>query len=238
VPVDLKINSWKHMIWLFQAAVLVFGVPFIFSHLLKLPLDLFYVILGIFSIAFIWYYSKATDLDWGKSLSPGWALGIILGAFIGLGFISNASTQIHMADFNMPAFTSRVILRGVIYGVLSAILLTIIPFVITWRAFSGANPGNIRKIAVTLIAVIALASMSFLYNLGLGGFNNKNLNDDVKMSMIANVPSLVSGNPLAGPISNVFLQISRNIALYQENVANVSKINETAKSKTSSGGVN
>ena len=236
--IDLKANSWKHIIWLFQAGVLVFGVPFIFSHLLDLPLDLFFAILGIFSIAFFWYYSKSTDLNWGESLSPGWALGIILGAFIGLGFISNTTTQINMTDYYMPAFTPAVILRGVVYGILSAILLTIIPFVVIWRAFSGVNPGNLRKVAVTIIAVIALASMSFLYNLGLNGFNNKNLNDDVKMSMIANVPTLISGNPLAGPISNVFLQISRNIALHRENVANVSKMNENAKSKTSSGGVN
>jgi ABC-type uncharacterized transport system permease subunit len=143
-----------------------------------------------------------------------------------------------MANYYMPAFTPSVILRGIVYGVLSAILLTIIPFVVTWRAFSGANPGNIRKIAVTLIAVIALTSMSFLYNLGLNGLSNRNLNDNVKMSMIANVPTIVSGNPLAGPISSVFLQISRNIALYQETTANVSKLKETAKSKTDSGGVN
>ena len=237
MTIDLKEHSWKHIAWLLQAGVLAFGVPFIFSHLLKLPLDPFFIVLGILSIAFFWYYSKSTELKWLESLSPGWALGIILGAFIGLGFISNASTQMNMTDYFIPAFTPSVIARGVIYGVISAILLTILPFVITWRAFSGTNPGNLRKVAVTLLAVIALTLMSFLYNLGIGGFSDKNLKDKIGMCMIANVPTLVSGNPIAGSISNVFLQISRNIEDYQGKIAeNPDK--GIAKSKPTSGGVN
>ena len=225
------------MLWLVQAAVLAFGVPFIFSHLFKLPLDAYFVILGILSIAFFWYYASSTDFKWAESLKPGWALGIILGIFFGLAFISNSAASDSSKGL-AQAMSFPVISRGVIYGLTSAILLTITPFVVVWRAFAGAAPGSFRKLAVTIVAVISIASISILYNLGLGGFDNNNLNNNVKMNMIASIPTLISGNPLAGPISNVFLQVSQNAMAQNEKVATAPRTIETAKSKTVTGGVN
>jgi hypothetical protein len=192
--------------------------------------------LTISAIILLALYSRLSKIHWGASLRTGWALGIIMGVFFGLAFLSVASNSI-------PEFGSSIIRADIlpnlwpdaIFGITTAALISVFPFMVTWRALSGSNPGTFRKLAVTLAAICAIGTMSLLHNIGLDGRSSA-VQDNIKKNLIASLPTIISGNPLAAPITTVFLQVSeRMTALNQVSRGNQDNM---AKSKIVPGGIN
>lgn len=224
------------MIWLAAAAALVFLLPLVFVGLLRAPAPAFYMILMICSAGFIWRYARSSNLQWSESLKHGWALGTILSVFLGLAFISISGAPVSL-NAMLHLGIAPVIWRGLLYGLVSGILISVIPFVVVWRALAGPNPGLMRRVGVTLVAGISISLMSLLFNLGMSGFNGRGIQNQVKMSVIVSAPTLISGSPLAAPLSNIFLQVSETaVSLEQARAADSEKL-ETAKSKSLPGGV-
>jgi hypothetical protein len=192
--------------------------------------------LGISIAILLWYYSKSSQLNWMASLKAGWALGLIMGVFFGLAFLSLESASEPGIETSLwRPDVLPFVLRGAIFGLANAVLISVFPFIITWRAFAGTAPGTARKIGVTLLACVFIMLMSFLNILGTAGFNDQ-MQNNITKSMIASIPTIISGNPLAAPISNIFLQVSESVASSEQAAGNQEKIT-TAKSKTAPGGI-
>jgi len=204
--VNLNNKSWKHIFWLPGACLLVFGLPFISFKIIRINIDLFYLMFLISGVLFLWFYGKRTSLRLRYALNSGWALGIILALFIGLGLLSYTFTI--KSDLLNLEFNSNIMIilwRGIIFGIIGAALISAFPFVAVWRALAGVNPGNFRKIGVLLIAIIAISLTSLSYNIGLSGFNKDKISYNVKMSLLTGIPTLLSGNPIASPVAGAFL---------------------------------
>lgn len=226
-------KTWKHLLWIPINAVLVFGLPYLLVSLMGLSRDSYYIWLYIFSIAFIGLYTKRSDFHWAVSLKSGWALGTISAVFIGLVFLSLAAmSKPALGASFFSASMLPLLWRGLLYGLVSAFLVSVFPFVVVWRALSGTNPGVFRKFGVTIVAILAIGLMSSLYNLGLSDLKQENLGNQIGKSLIAAVPTIISGSPLAAPISNVLLQMSESVER-----GSLDGI-QTAKSKTAPGGIN
>jgi hypothetical protein len=230
---DSNAKTWKHLLWIPLNGILVFCLPYLLVSQFGIALDTFYIVLYIFSIAFIGLYARMSQFNWAVSLKSGWALGTISGVFIGLAFLSLASSSKPSVEASyFSAAMLPLLWHGLLYGLVSAALVSVFPFVVVWRALSGINPGAVRKVGVTLVAIISIALMSSLYNLGLSDLRNDDLGNQVGKSMIASIPTIISGSPIAAPISNILLQMSESVT-----DGNLERI-QTAKSKTVPGGIN
>ena len=225
---EANTKNWKHLYWIPINALLAFGLPYLLVNLLGLSHDSYYIWLFGISILFVGLYVRRTHLKLGASLKPGWALGTISGLFIGLAFLSMASASKPAVETGFfSAAMLPIFWRGLLYGLVSAVLISVFPFIVVWRALSGVNPRPIRKFGVTLVAIISIALMSSLYNLGLSGLQNEHLGKRIGKTMIASIPTIISGSPLAAPISNVLLQMSESVES--------GSLDKLAKSKTSGG---
>jgi len=209
ISVNLNTQTWKHLIWIFDLCVLLFGLPLLFVNLFKVPIDLYYLIFLISTAGFLLYYKKSSSLEARASLKSGWALGFILAVFFGLGFISYSLVDLPGVLGMFKSISLMVVLwRGIIFGLASGIIISVFPFVVTWRALAGTNPGNFRRAGVIVIAVFFIALTSFSYSMGLTGLSRDSMKDRITMNLIASIPTLVSGNPMAAPIAGAFRQIS------------------------------
>lgn len=212
VSVNLNNSSWKHILWLPGVCLLVFGIPFISTKILNLGVDLFYLVFLVASVAFLWFYRKRTSLILRYAVNSGWALGTILALFIGIGLLSYTLTlKSNLVGLDFDANIIIILWRGVVFGVVSAALISVFPFIAVWRAFAGADPGNIRKFGILAIAVMAISITSLSYNIGLSGFNKDRITYNVKMSLLTGIPTLLSGNPFASPVAGAFLQAGESM---------------------------
>jgi hypothetical protein len=179
-------------------------------NLLRMPVDLYYLIFLFSTAGFLLYYKKSSSLKARASLNSGWALGLILATFFGLGFISYSlvdSPEVLGTFGNIDLLL--VFWRGLIFGLASGIMISAFPFIVTWRALAGAKPGNLRRVGVIIIAIFFIALSSFSYGMGLTGLNDRDhLKNSIATSIIASIPTLISGNPVAAPIAGAFKEIS------------------------------
>ena len=206
VSVNLNSSSWRHILWLFAAVLLVFGLPFIILRILKIPIDFFYLVFLASGITFMTIYLKRTSLRIRPALKSGWALGSIFAIFIGVGLLSytlSIKSGLYQPELNTNILV--ILWRGILFGMISAAMISVFPFVAVWRSFAGNNPGNLRKIWVSLLAVLAIFLTSLSYSAGVSGFRNKQIIYEAKVSVLTGLPTLLSGNPLASPIAGALL---------------------------------
>ncbi len=219
--------------------MLLFGLPLLFVNLFKVPIDLYYLIFLLSTAGFLLYYKKSSSLKARASLKSGWALGFILAVFFGFGFISYSLVDSPEVLGMFKNINFMVVLwRGIIFGLASGIMISVFPFVVTWRALAGTHPGNFRRIGVIVIAVFFIALTSFSYSMGLTGLNRDNMRDRITMNLIASIPTLVSGNPMAAPIAGAFKEISEMVKTENGKRPVETDNIQAARSQSESGGSN
>jgi len=214
---------------------MVFLLPLIAIHLLGMTTDLYYLLFLISSLTFLSVYRKKSGLNLKSALNSGWALGLILAVFFGLGFISYYLTV--SIDGAGHANMAVIIWRGLAFGFFSGLLLSAFPFVVTWRAFAGSNPGRLRRVGVVMIAAFSVTLMSFSHSAGMIGPDMNKIENQVKAEFIASLPTLLSGNPIASPITKIFYRVSKTILADNSDDNSNDNIN-TAILENQSGGTN
>ncbi len=238
VSVNLNSRSWKHIFWVLAVCLFVFAVPYISLYILKINNDLFYFLFLVTGIFFLWIYKKRSKIKVRSALKSGWALGIILALFIGLSFIS-----FNMTDYSDITTTLgnkgvfAIFWRGIVYGLISGILISAFPFIAVWRAVAGSNPGSFRKFITIVVAFASILLTSASFSAGTSGFDKDKIAESVKMNLVAGLPTLLSGNPLASPIAGAFLRVSENINTTRVSAENNNDI-EIAAKKQNNGGTN
>ena len=212
VSVNLNIKNWKHIVWLPVVCVLLYGMSYLFNKILSFGANGFGLAFSAVAIAFLWYYRKRTALSLKPALNSGWALGLILAVFIGLALLSytiafRSDPGMEISLLDVP----KTILPGILFGIASATIISVLPFIIVWRAFAGPAPGTMRKAGVILTAIAAIIVTSLSYNVGRSGFDRDQVERNVKLSLLTGIPTLISGNPLASPITGAFLCSGENL---------------------------
>jgi hypothetical protein len=209
VSVNLNIRGWKHIFWVLGGSVMVYLLPLIAIHLLGMTTDIYYLLFLITTLTFLSVYRKKSNLDVKTSIKSGWALGLILAVFFGLGFISYYLTV--SADGAGTSRMTVILWRGLAFGFFSGVLLSAFPFVATWRALAGKNPGRLRRVGVVMVASFSVMLMSFSHSVGMIGMDMQKIQKQVKAEFIASLPTLLSGNPLAAPITETFFRVSETV---------------------------
>jgi hypothetical protein len=98
--------------------------------------------------------------------------------------------------------------RGVVYGAVDGLLLLAFPWIVTWRALRADEGGWRRKLGAGLAAWGAILLMTTAYHLGYEDFRSTKILQPNIGSSIAAVPTLVTSNPVASPISHIVLHVT------------------------------
>ncbi len=64
-------------------------------------------------------------------------------------------------------------------------------------------------LGVIIAAIFFIVLTSFSYSVGLTGLDRVSIKDRITMNVIASIPTLVSGNPMAAPVASAFKEVSR-----------------------------
>lgn len=218
VSVNLNSRSWKHVIWMLIICAVSFALPFLFKKVIGLPPDVYYLVFLLCSAGLFAYYRKSSGLRIRASIRSGWALGLIFALYFGLGFVSLSLVGSHAIIGTMTKIDLLPVLwRGLTYGLAGGLLISVLPFMIAWRALAGNEPAMLKKIIVVLIALFFMGLSSTAYSLGVSGFKSGGLKQEITKNIVAGVPTLISGNPLAAPIAGAFMRASEVIKESDQN---------------------
>ncbi len=204
----MAINNSRHLIWIAFGAAVGFGSSCIFGDLLTLPLDLYYLIYFGIIITFFSIYIRKTQLNLKEWFSKRLAWGILLGLIFGALMMKNVLSRPETEKFTGLYLVWLIFWRGLVYGAIDGLLLSVFPWVVTWRAFNVGKRPLGKKIAFSFLAWLFILVVTTAYHLGYSDFRSKKIIQPNIGNTIISVPTLVSANPIGSPITHAIMHIT------------------------------
>lgn len=201
-------NTSKHLIWIVFGALTGFAASFVFADLLFLPLDFYYLIYFIIILGFFTFYIKRTQLDLRTWFFRRMGWGILLGSIVALVMVKNVLSRPATEHFAGRFLLWALFWRGLLYGVIDGLLLTVFPWIVTWRAFKVETRPFIQKVGFGVLAWLLILVMTTAYHSGYSDFRSSKVIQANIGNTIISVPTLVAANPIGALIAHAALHIS------------------------------
>lgn len=198
----------RHLAWLPLGAAVAFLASFALGDRAWLPVDLYYLCYFGIALGFLALYARRTGLDLRSWLSRRLPWAIALGVVGGLALMRGVLARPGTPRLAGAELWWALLWRGLAYGSVDGLLLLAFPWLVAWRAFRGEERRVAAKAGVAILAWLAILFMTTAYHLGYRDFRSEKIVQPALGSTIAAVPTLVTANPLASPVSHVFLHVT------------------------------
>jgi hypothetical protein len=202
---------WGYLLWIPAAALLGFAIAEIFAGLLHLPRSI-YLIPYVAMVSLTFYaFIRWSGLSPAELFRHNWVWGVVVAVLVGVFLVRNILSQPVSARAEGLPLVFDLLWSGVVYGMMDALLLSVLPVLATWQAFSALGwtahwPG---KIAVGAIAFVASLLITVCTHLGY---------PEYRMQGGAFGPSIGNGIMTLGylltnnPITAIFSHMAMHIA--------------------------
>lgn len=202
---------WGYVLWIPAAAALGFGIAVVGASLLHLPRSLYLVPYVVLVSIFLSAYARWSGLALAELLRRNWLWGLAGAVVIGVFVVRNVATQPASAPGAGLPLALDLLWSGVVYGLVDALLLSVLPVLATRQAFASLGwlehwPGII---AFVVVAWLASVLVTVSYHLGYpeyrvaGGVVGPTIGNGV---MTAGY--LLTTNPLAAILSHIAMHIA------------------------------
>lgn len=197
-----------HLAWLPIGAAVGFSTAFLFGDLLTLPVDLYYLLYFATVLGFLALYVRLTGLDLRRFVARRLKWSLVLGVLGGLILMQGVLARPETPGLSGFELWWGLLWKGLVYGTVDGLLLFAFPWAVVWRALDAEGGRLTTKLTASALAFAAILLMTTTYHLGYRDFRSSRLVQPNMGSAIASVPTLLTANPVASPISHVFLHVT------------------------------
>lgn len=207
-----------HWAWLAGGFVVAFLVPYVLADVLAMNRDLFYGLYALSVIALFVLWSRSTGYDLVAAARRRWVLAVVLGlAVAAVLAVIVVRTDDATARPDGLELVGALAWRGVLYGVMDGLLLSVFPILVVFAAFAGTRLDRrlSGKIVFGAIALVMSLAMTAVYHAGYSDFRSEKMRKPLVGDTIWSVPTLVTLNPIGAPIAHVGLHTSAVLHSYE-----------------------
>lgn len=212
-------ESWAVQLrWFAAAAVVSFAVPFIGSSVLGLQHDVYLGIYFAVVLAGFTVYALATSLDVRATVRRHWKLGVALGIAFGIALVKNVFSGKATPHPHGSYYVFELVWRGGIYGAVDALLLTVLPCLVVYRALGGHLATWRRRIAYFAASLALILSITAIYHLGFAQYRHDGVGQPETGNTLISMPMLLSTNPIGSIADHMAMHISAVAHTYNTEV--------------------
>lgn len=142
------------------------------------------------------------------------ALGLVAGAVLVL--------MVYRIEDSTPRpdgieFAAAIVWRGLFYGAVDGLLLSVFPILAVFAAFAGTRLRRHRTgtAVVSLIALVASLAMTAVYHAGSSEFRGEEIRKPVAGDVVWSAPTLLTLNPVGAPIAHAAMHTSAVVHSYE-----------------------
>jgi hypothetical protein len=204
-------KAWYiYPLWVAAGGVLGFTVAAVFAGLLRLPRALFPIPYAVLVSAFLYGYVRWSGVDIWDLILRHWPWGLVGAAIVGAFVVKNVLSQPAFPRPHGFELAFDLVWFGVVYGTLDALLLSIMPVLATWQAFSSLGwtvtwPG---RLAAGAAAIVASLLVTAAYHLGYPEFRSPSVAAPVFGNGVMSLGYLLTANPISAIASHIAMHVS------------------------------
>jgi hypothetical protein len=165
--------------------------------------------LGVALPAVIGYLSWCR-VDLVGSTTRRWMWGVLGAVVAGTFVVVNVLGQDASPRPEGVALVANLLWGGVVYGLLDALFLSILPITMVWLAAKdlGLIGGWVSKVTVGFAALLGSLFVTILYHWGFTEYQGADIAGPIIGNGVLSLAYLLSGNPLASAVGHVAMHVA------------------------------
>jgi hypothetical protein len=221
-PLPRAIPQASHDVaWFVFGSAFAFAIPYLGVSVLDLQHDLYYLVYFAAVVLLLGAYVRIEHVDLRAIFMPRrrWSVGV--GALLAAVLVFNvfrsedATARPHGLYFVFELFW-----RGVGYGVIDVLLLTVFPTIVAYRLLHGRVGGLIGKLRFTALALPLVVIVTGTYHWGYPQFRQDGLTRPETGNVLISIPTFATGNPLGSVIAHVSQHVAAVTHSYESRIFN------------------
>ena len=206
----------RQVSWFVLGAVVAFLLPFVFSSALDLDHDVYYLIYFSGAAGFLALYASVTHADVKGLFTRNWRWSLILGVVAAILLVFNVINR----EDSTPHpdglyFAFSIAWRGVLYGVIDALLLTAFPVAVTYALMNGQLDTPARRASFAVLSMALVLVITATYHLGYEQFREDGVGGPEIGNTIISVPAVLTANPMGSIIAHASMHVAADVHAYE-----------------------
>jgi hypothetical protein len=214
-------DALRHLAWFAVVCVVAFLVPYLGVSVLDLQHDVFYLVYVAVTIALIATYVWIEEVDVAEIFRRRWRWSLGVGVVLAVLLVFTVFNTSHTTARPHGAyFVFELAWRGVGYGVIDTLLLTIFPCFVAYKLLHGHVDGLKGRLRFTALMLPLVIIVTGTYHLGYPQYRQDGISRPETGNILISIPTFAAANPSGSVVAHVSQHIAAVTHAYESRIFN------------------
>lgn len=214
-------SAFRQLVWFALVCGVAFLVPYLGVSVLDLQHDLFYLAYFAVTIALIGSYVRIEQVDVSDVFRTRWRWSLGVGVVVAVFLIFNVfRTEDATERPNGVYFVFELLWRGVGYGIVDTLLLTVFPCFVAYQLLHGRVGGVKGKLRFTALALPLVIAVTATYHLGYPQYREDGVGRPETGNVLISIPTFATANPVGSVVAHVSQHVTAVTHAYESEIFN------------------
>jgi hypothetical protein len=211
----------RHLVWFALVCVVAFLVPFLGVSVLDLQHDVFYLLYFAVTLALVASYVRVEQVDVAEIFRRRWRWSLGLGVVLAIFLVFNVfNTEDATGRPRGAYFIFELLWRGVGYGIIDTLLLTVFPCFVAYKLLHGHVEGLKGKLQFTALTLPLVLIITATYHLGYPQYREDGLSRPETGNVLISIPTFATANPAGSIVAHVSQHVAAVTHAYESPIFN------------------
>lgn len=207
-PAGTHTATW-HLTWFAIVSAVSFIIPFTLTSMADIHHDLYYLIYFSVTLLLLTVYVRASGVDVATWLSTRWqwslAIGAVAAAFVVWSVLARIDSTPHPDG---AYFVFQIFWRGLVYGVVDALLLSAFPGLVALALFGNNLKGLARKAGDGALTFLLVFVITGVYHLGYEDLRDRDIIQPEFGNAVISLPVILTANPVGSIVAHTSMHLA------------------------------
>lgn len=207
--------------WFAFGSAYAFAIPYFGVSVLDLQHDLYYLLYFAAVLLLVGTYARVEHVDLRAVLVPRWGWSVGVGALLTVVLVANVVRgEDATARPDGLYFAFELAWRGVGYGLIDVLLLTVFPSIVAYRALHGRVGGWQGKVRFTALALPLVVIITGTYHWGYPQYRDDGIGRPETGNVLISIPAFATANPVGSAVAHVAQHVAAVTHSYESRIFN------------------
>jgi hypothetical protein len=207
--------------WFALVCTVAFFIPYLGVSVLDMQHDVFYLVYFAVTIALLVGYVRVEHVDVAEVFRRRWqwslGIGVVLAGVLVFNVFNTERATARPYGFY---FVFELLWRGVGYGLIDTLLLTVFPCLVAYQLLHGHVDGLKGKLRLTALMLPLVIIITATYHLGYPQYRQDGISRPETGNVLISIPTFATANPVGSIVGHVSQHIAAVTHAYESRIFN------------------